>query len=297
MPKDQGAGYSAVTPVKHHDLGYIIGTWIGLTSGPKFRGALGAHPEFLYWDTNAGPGMVNGQMGSPLIFLREARLAGEPVRAWFHEKSRTACESLRLAIAPDWGDRVTVIQGDHAVTVPALMRAGVGSIPSRAYGLAFADPNGRDDLAVDALRAIAKRFPYVDFVANLGAMHWKRIRSIGKPGRYLHDDLAEIPKRYTLVRRPVGAHQWAMFLFTNYSGAPQLKKLGFRDIASAEGQEILRRLDLLPSEYYQSPLFDLEPLRRTAPTGITCDTRATEPSERTPSRDAGASASGAASGA
>jgi hypothetical protein len=295
MPKDRGAGYSTVTPVKHHDLGYIIGTWIDLTAGPKFRGAPWAHPEFLYWDLNAGPGMVNGEMGSPLISLREARVSGEPFRAWFHEKNLMSCDALRLTIAPDWGDRVTVVPGDHAVTVPDLIRTGVRGITRQAYGLAFSDPNGRDDLALDALRAIAKRFPKVDFLLNLGAMNWKRIRSVGKPGRFLHEDLAQIPKRYIFVRRPVGPNQWTMFLFTDYKDAPRLKKLGFFDIASPEGEAILRKLDLLPAEYYQSPLFDLAPLRRTRPIVNISDIRATEQSGPMPSPDATASASDAAS--
>lgn len=294
MPVDHSAGYSAVTPIKLAHLQYIIGTWFRLTSGPKFRYAPRAHRELLYWDLNSGPGFVNGERGSPLVFLDEARKCGEPFRAWFHERDAGACESLRYAIGGGWSDRVAVIPGDHRTTVPAILATAARYIPRRAYGIAFADPNGRDDLPIAPLRAIGERFPKVDFVVNLSAMAWKRIRSVGKPGRFLSDDLAQIPKQFTLIRRPVGPWQFAMFLFTNYRDAPSLKKLGFYDIGSRAGQEILRTLDLLPREYYQSPLFDLEPLRRTRPMPSISDIRATEPSAPMPSPDAAASASVAA---
>lgn len=293
MPKEYAAGYSAYTPIKHEQLRYIVGTLIGLTSGPKFRGHSRAHPEFLYWDLNSGPGIVNGEPGSPFVFLKEATAKGEPFRGWFHELHPLSAATLDSLVDRSMMGRVICVPGDHNITVPHILRTGTRGISRRAYGLAFADPNGRDDLGITALQAIAARFPYVDFLLNLGAMHWKRIRSVGKSGRLLTDDLARIPKTFKLIREPVGQHQWAMVLCTNYKDIPAFRKLRFHDIAGERGQEILYRLNLLPAEQYQAPLFDREPYRRTAATGNISDIRATEPFEQLSSPDVAASASDA----
>lgn len=293
MPLDESAGFSADTAVKQRDFGYVLGVLLKVAQSCMQRSW--AHGEFLYFDMNAGPGVVGGIEGSPLIFVKTALEIGLPFRAFFFEEKRGNADRLQVALesaCPEsQRDRLKVIVGDHNWTVPWALKEHLATVPRKwVYGLGYGDGNGKTDAPFGPMEALAARFPQTDLVLNVNATVYKRERGGNPSAAFLLDHLGSIDKAHCLIRRPVGIHQWTMLFLTNWIGAPEFEQIGFRALGSLEGREIAARVNFSKREVAGSP----HPFGLSLPTEAmpsTSDTRSSSPSGRSSLSGAAASAS------
>jgi len=298
MPIDNGAGHSDYTIIKQRDFERVLGTIIGVARSPRCMGQAWAHKEFLYFDLNAGPGVVGGIEGSPLIFARRALEMGLPFRAFFFEQSNENVRRLSDALADLCErrgvstDRLQIIPGDHNRTVPWFVAEHLAKLPRDwVYGLAYGDGNGRDDSPFGALAVLSKRFPRVDHLVNVNTAIYKRVRGARPDARFLMDDLAGITKEFRLIREPAGRWGWTMVLMTKWGKVPELREIGFRRLDSEEGRLIFERVNFSkPERESGHPFVQSRPI---GPTPSTSVTPGSSPSAPMSSPAAMASASGA----
>lgn len=298
MPLDHGAGHSEDTAVKQRDFGYVLGTLLKVANAVMQRDY--AHKEFLYFDLNAGPGVVGGVEGSPLIFARMAATLGLPFRAFLFEEddenARRLSDALRDVCAEHGADvrRLQIIPGDHNKSVPWFIQEHLASLPSRwTYGLGYGDGNGKTDAPFGPMAALAARFPRVDLLLNVNATIYKRLRGANPSAGFLLDDLSVIKKAQRLIREPVGIHQWTMVFQTNWDRPPEFGEIGFRRLDSDEGRRIAGTVNFSKPERRGRGQLRLafEDGRPTAPMPSTSDTPVSVPCAPLPSHGATASAS------
>jgi hypothetical protein len=220
------------------------------------------HPEYLYWDLHAGPGInVDGAPGSPLIALETAALLGLPLEAGLFERNPETGGQLWTAVAescrqwPSFRGHWRVIVGDHNTTVPERLAAVPQTLQARAYGLVYSDSNG-EVVNVPLLRQIATTWQLkrLDFLLYIGAnAQYKRARGPQRDdARFLQDDLAALGKPYVWIREPRTAWQWTFVLASSYARLNVPGWLGFHRLDSARGRDILWRLNW--SKYEQRHL-------------------------------------------
>jgi len=273
VPIENGAGHSEYTVTKQRDFEHVLDTILGVARSPRCMGQAWAHKEFVYIDLNAGPGVVGGIEGSPLIFTRRALDLGIPFRAFFFESKSENVHRLSDALADlceSRGvstDRLQIVPGDHNSTVPWFVETHLASLPRDwVYGLAYGDGNGRDDSPFGPLATIAQRFPRIDHLVNVNTAIYKRVRGAHPDARFLLDDLAGIDKKHRLIRKPIGEWQWSMVLMSNWGRVPEFRELGFRRLDSEEGRDIFERVNYSKRErddiarpFVQSPPIAVTP--------------------------------------
>lgn len=238
----------------------------------------------------SGPGPEWSMRGSPLLTYRAALERDDPFRLVLFEKSKKALARLREALidetmdywggisAHEWGrcngcvicDRweaeewmeklVTIVPGDHNVTVPAFLeehRQVFADGQHPFFGMIYADPYGKNDLPLGPMIALSKIpvLQRVEILINVGATTYKRTRGAGRTlqwgersRRYLFDDLALIQRRYLWIREPVRQLQWTMILATNAPKLRMSRELGFHRSDTPEGQALIDRLNYGPSD-------------------------------------------------
>lgn len=300
MPIDISAGYSESTAQKQRDFGLIAGIHVNVAKGVLRRESW-PYPRYVYIDLNAGPGVVNGMQGSPLIFLDRACAAGLPFEAWFLDREEAALTALIERYRggfqhrmPSTDSVVLTHRGDHAETIVPIAEF-YRRISQPVYGLCYADPNG-EALPLEVMQRVAQvpAFKRLDFLAYVSATNYKRRGAVSDDCPLLSKHLKAVGKRYIHIRTPVAAHQWTFAFLTNWPGWPALTKQGFHRIDSDEGQEILRRLDLTREQYEATKKVPLpfDDARPTPPIGATPSISAT----RSSSRSGGRSSPGLAAG-
>jgi len=79
---------------------------------------------------------------------------------------------------------------------------------------------------------------------HLSASNFKRIlkSSSSDFDLRLTDCLNRILKKRWIVREPVSRHQWTFLLGSNWKKFPEFRKMGFYNLGSRKGKEILSRL-------------------------------------------------------
>lgn len=158
---------------------------------------------------------------------------------------------------------VRLFHGDHNVTFWPIFAEMVRRRKS-LFGLAYADPYGKDGFPIEQLVALSRErvTKRIDILINLPANVWKRTRraalaeiAAGKhtrmaehAERYLLDDLARIEKQFRYIRPPIGDQQWAMFFGTNWELNAPAKHLGFLNVDTPEGQRLMETLNLSKPE-------------------------------------------------
>lgn len=257
MPKYLSAGYSADTEEKQRQYRVVLGTLLGCWGGIQPRNGW-VDPRFLYIDLNAGPGMVDGQKGSPLIFLELANAKRIPFDAFFFERDQRSRDLLTVAIR-QWEqvqDQLYGnyhILGDHHADFDGVLAYSRQTLtPGTTYlGMAYADPNGTD-VPWDVLHTLNRTYRRVDQLVNVTATAIKRANGAFGRTVTLEDRLYGVGKRYITVREPFrSAHQWTMAILTEWDNFPRFERLGFHRVDSPEGQAILRKLTLTRDQLRQ----------------------------------------------
>lgn len=249
MPIEHAAGYSADTIVKQRDFKYVLDVMLDVAASCMQRYA-GAHKEFLYFDLNAGPGVVGGIEGSPLIFTQMALEKDLPFRAYFFETVEESAYLLREALEsvcpPKQRKQLRIILGDHNWTVPWAIKERLADVPRKwVYGLAYGDGNGKLDAPFGPMVDLATRFRQVDLLLNVNATVYKRERGANPAAGFLLDRVGEIDKAHRLIRTPVGVHQWTMLFQTNWVQSPRFEQIGFSPLDSDAGQRIAARVNFI----------------------------------------------------
>lgn len=223
-------------------------------------------PPYVYVDLHAGPGHLefNGRKfdGSPLIAARALeREQLLHIAACFDQDPATA-ETLIKALPPTF--TADVIAEPCERGFPRWVQ-GVDRRFYR-YGLIYADPIGKEIPHI-LLAEAARKFPKAELLTYVSATNYKRRNGV-QPGDRLADHIATVGKRFTLIRKPSGKHQWTFILWTGWDKFPEWRKIGFYRIDSPDGQLILAQLNLTKRELHESsntPLpFEREPYRTYA---------------------------------
>jgi hypothetical protein len=241
-PRDRGAGYSAYTATKLAHLRDVLRLLLGIHRRNLEKPW--CDPRMLIVDSTSGPGDPGGLDGSPLICTQLAAQLGVPLQHVLCDRHPEAIASVRQ-LCP----HATVLEGDHADTIPAWIAAQ--SPGRKRAGVFLFDGNGGDPLPTATIEAFyaAAKHSMVDLVANVAANDgYKRQQ---RAERLLHD-LERIPKKDVLVRGVVPnagdrGHQWAMVVATNY---PPLswKGLRFKRLDTDAGRSIVLSLSYTPDE-------------------------------------------------
>lgn len=242
------AGWSEHTPQKQAIFKVLAETLIVATRNHRKSWA---HPEFVYFDLNGGPGVYeDGSLGSPVIALDAARRLGEPVRAFVYERDdeRRDGEGGLIDVLRSRGLQAET-RRDHT-GAPADARTVARAASRPLYGLVYCDPNPCKDLMPSATLAeivALDKFQRVEVLVYMSATVYGRLRS--SEGRFLLDDLAAIPKRFTYLRHPVGQHRWTFALLTNWKrDAAWLKRYRFELLGTPEGNALALDLNLTRKE-------------------------------------------------
>lgn len=212
--------------------------------------------EYLYFDLNAGPGKYpyNGILhtGSPLIALQTADDIGINYNAVLIDNDKKSYNLLNeyLQRCGYANDNVYACLGDQVNVMQEIANLG----RQQYYGLVYMDPPGNEpcwNLSIALSRQ--KCYKKIDFLYYLSANNLKRIQTV-RDVKKLHERIAEISKKYWLIRKPVGAFQWTFLFGCNWGengkgSYPSLIKHGFVRLESDEGQDVLKRLSLTREEY------------------------------------------------
>lgn len=248
-------GQSDYTVAKQDDLRQILSLLVSVHK---------EHGRVTLIDLNAGSGFNDavGCPGSPLIMLNEAvRLkASTDIHAVEIRKgsARQLRERLAAALAGvDSQVTARVWHGNHSECSEEIVKL-LGSRRGKwVRGVVYADPNGVSDFPGQALERFAQEFPRLDLLINISAVTVKRIRVYGaKNGCWNYSSLCDMIqplqrfRQRLFVREPIGIRQqWTMLLLTNWADCPEMKKRGWFDAQTAEGQAIWNFLNLTQEEY------------------------------------------------
>lgn len=228
---------SKETKQKEEHFAGLVSMVAGAAKGAMSRERF---PEpFLFIDLHGGPGRLRfgGQEfdGSPLIARRILSSLGLDFTAVHFEMDPETAAVL--------SDRVSdgVVCDRHEDGLPVLL----AELPrSDRFGLAYSDPVNTP-IPVESLNLLADYFPRLDLLAYVAAnSQYKRPNSSGHGhGRELRDDVFAIRKKYSLIRRGHGPHEWTFVFWSNWRPKSAWEKEGFYRTDEPEGRAILDHLN------------------------------------------------------
>jgi len=195
MPRTKGAGHSRATIDKAAGLSKLLSQHVAtvkkILGKPEYSGY---PPIYHYIDAYAGPGYNEAEQcdGSPVIFLKTAKLLDVNYRAWFVEKDASLSTKLSRQIK-GFGD-CEVLKGDNAIVVPQIAR----SLPDNAYGLLYADPNGIPNFEMLSRVSMIPKLKKFDILIRYNAMAVKRNEF--QTGEKMLDLLSKINKKCKVDR-------------------------------------------------------------------------------------------------
>jgi len=245
-------GVSKATDKKHKDFKKILDTQITIVQA-IFNKHSYLKNTFYYIELTAGSGYYefDGQMvtGSPLLALElmassKYRNMNFEFHLWEKKKRHFKTLTKQIYKYPEYNN-ISIYLYPESCEYACKKLANIYNKKS-FYGLIFVDPNG---YVVDNKTYITKpiidilkspKFNKMDILVNLSATSVKRRKDIT-----LEKLLNQIPKLHWLIRdcTPNDKHQYSMSLFSNWPSLPKFRKLGFYNIKSSEGIEILYNLN------------------------------------------------------
>jgi three-Cys-motif partner protein len=252
MPVINGVGFSDSTDAKQKHFGIIIKTHLKATC----HGILNKYQQttnnpYLYFNMESGPGVYNGAVGSPIIFMDEAaKYESNQFDIFLFEKNPANCDALQNNINirkyPS-NLNVQILTSDSSVDI--LNHVPANGYPR--YGLVYSDPTGTvppfDTLGqISNIRQCAR----LDFLINFAATTIKRVRGshLCHQTQSLKDHLSAINKKHWMVRDPQSKHQWSFVIGSNWADFPAFKNQGFHPVNSIAGKMILDYLNYTKNE-------------------------------------------------
>lgn len=250
MPIENGVGYGDHTADKQNDFKSLLSLHIDIVDGITSKAGKQWQREYTYIDMNAGPGIYNGHIGSPIAFLDKIEKTDIAYSAHFIEMVKSNADTLQdIVRCRDLHGATKVINDDHVNAMKSL------SLLKATYGMVYHDPSGSIP-DFDLLSEVSKRsqFRYMDFMVYLSATNIKRVRRFEQAtgadakAKLLTDYLQSVNKKTWIIRKPNGKHQWTFVIGSDWKDFPAWKSRGFYRVDSDEGQSILKFLTYTASE-------------------------------------------------
>jgi three-Cys-motif partner protein len=245
-----GQGNSANTPIKQEAFRYFMAVHAGIVARAlkKFQSS-----SYYYIDTNAGTGTTDDQRDGSVLIAMDAIARNQlHMQGYAIDVRADALTSLqaRLGFTPT----IDLLHGDNATILrPTLL-------PSKKWlmGLVYCDPNGVNDLPLDALIAFfhpnVPSTQHIDVLIHFSATALKRCHGAGLEKYTLTSIMQGINKRHWYVREAFHRDQWTFLFGTNWNQWPALQlrfgevplqgllSLGMFPSTSLKGQSILETL-------------------------------------------------------
>lgn len=258
MAKVNGIGISDYTPTKQRHFREILNTHLIINEQifKKHSSWNRIDPYYWYFDIYAGDGKPNNNLGSPLIFLNLAKNKQLKVKAIFIEKVKKNFKKLKVNTI-DYvfkNAQLFLHYGDNKNILPEYF---IPSVNYR-YGLLYSDPNGISDFEILSKISNYPCYNRLDILINVPSAAIKKARCsplCKNHNKNLIEYIKTINKQYWLIREPYlsnnngkkindrsGSWQWTFLIGSNWNNFPRFKKLGFHEINSDRGQEILNKL-------------------------------------------------------
>lgn len=253
MPLEDGIGYSDSTPRKIEHLKKIMAMHLNISWAVINRGRSWANRSYHYMDLTAGKGETpDGLPGSPLVLLNQINELGHtgPFAMDFIERESENIGQLETRIADAvkqlrLTDNSTIRfhNNPYEEIIPQLMEFG----DSRQFGLAFVDPSGNAP-HLESLKLISEKRPKMEILIYVSATNIKRAYQYS--GMHLSDYMAQVGKRYWIVRKPISwdAHKFTFLLGSNTELFKNYRSIDFYRLDSPEGEEIFERLEYTRDE-------------------------------------------------
>lgn len=211
-----------------------------------------ANPIYHFFDLNAGPGRnpENNEPGSPIIFVDVMEELGIRFDATFFEiEAKNHCALKQNINSINIGNinKISCINEDHSTSFEKYCQFIYSKKAN--YGLIYSDQSGQCP-PFDLFKNLSlnKSFKYIDFLIYVSATNIKRIRRSKDENLTLCDMISGINKKHWIIRTPVDRHQWTFLIGTNWNAFPEFKTLGFHNIDSPVGREIIERCNLTDGE-------------------------------------------------
>lgn len=247
MPKNGSVGYSDITPIKQSHLKEILDTHIRIVKAiqKKWLESKWAESNYAYYDIYAGPGRINKDFGSPIIFIDLAKKYKIPYQAILIENNKDTYQMLESTINQRYGEGLPqhiLCFGDNE----DILKRVINNPPfKKQFGLLYADPNGCPNFRDIAKISNIKQYEKMDILINCPAAAQKRALKISKCTGHtqnLSEELLSINKNYWIIREPYGNWQWSFLIGTNWDSFPEFRHLGFHRLSTDKGREIFMKL-------------------------------------------------------
>jgi hypothetical protein len=247
------AGQSLATIDKQRCLASALAISMRVANS-KFKGF-----TYFHCDANAGSGW-NEQVsvdGSPIVFhkLADQYLPDMRRQAFFCDINEDYIKRLNRRLTENrWCDHSHLFAQDNEEVLPVFAQCirNSGEKPHYAVGSIIVDPNGyfyRNQKGLGApvasLQEFTSVFKRIDLVLNLNISSYWRMQGQAwpKPLMAPSEVLRSLNKQYWLVRRTnYGGWEWMLAVGRNVETGAHTR-LGFHDIRSDEGRELMARFD------------------------------------------------------
>jgi hypothetical protein len=179
-PFQDGAGHSDYTPAKQFELAAFlrVAAPILLNTSRRFL-----QPPLMI-DVTAGPGVIQGREGSPLILLRafaevldpaipatkpierfRTEWTGSPARFVLCDRNRDAASSLHEAL--NGHPAVDIVGREHIELLHENNERSLLERVHKSTGLLYWDGNPGDSVPLDALGTFVRHCPAIDLLLNV----------------------------------------------------------------------------------------------------------------------------------
>jgi hypothetical protein len=232
------------TPKKQEALNSVAGHLIGSSCGV---GRKWGWPVFVL-DMTCGPGCdpATGADGSPMILarhcIRTSLRLDYPIRFLYVDRDRSslnqATKNLRSRYE-GYGSKVTAESF-------ASQRDAIDILPHNTVGLAYWDPTKYNDLDIDAVTRLARRCSRIDVLVTRQCLAGKRMGAAGLDVMTLGEFLVATGKKRRYAMKYANHGWWTLGFASNWAARDE-GGWEFIDIDTAEGQELLQKLEALPA--------------------------------------------------
>lgn len=254
MPKDNGIGHSNATRPKQDGFTKIIEQHL-IVVDQIFRkyGYSKEQRNYIYIDATAGTGKDKDEHGvfngSPLIFLdmlNKRKTCFEPDIHFIDVNKESQLLELEKNLMV-YTHKREIHAGEYQKIIPMILKE-----KQKYFGLVYLDENGIPDLDFISELTKNENLKKIDVLFNYPATAKKRNDGVQRKKKDVVDFITmhqKINKTKWFVREPVGKWQWSFLFGCNTPNFKLTKALGFHDIESTKGKEILYRLNYTKSQY------------------------------------------------
>jgi len=271
-------GSSDYTPTKQKIFNTVLSGHLAKCQAiiKKWEGTIKKPMVFNYIDLNAGSGIYEGVVGSPIVFLEQIKdINNLKINAILVEKDIQCFSKLRDIISNDYGHvlikhniNISLVNGDNSMIVNYFNNLSCNDMD--AYGLIYNDPNGGPDF--DLLRDVLalKINKKMDVLINCNTTSIKRVRCRFNDDGYaqqkyitLEESLCQLNKKHWLIREDSkDGWNWSLMLGTNWDNYKlpnnhfngysvrngKIKPIGKNGMRRLQAIDLFNRLNLTKDE-------------------------------------------------